>query len=267
MVDYYRILELSRDATPADVKKAYRKLALKWHPDKNPDSKDDAEKKFKRISEAYEVLSDEKKRRIYDKYGKEGLINNTGRGHHHRHRPASAAGFDEFFDMDRGFANFTFPSFTFREPDEVFREFFGGNDPFSNFFNLHNHHHHHHHHHQTSLATRDEKLFNPFFNMSAPAFPFGGVETFFGNPNLNTGFPSFSNSFQSYGPNNFSPNNFPQRPTGPGIKRTSTSTRFINGKKIVTKRVTESGKETVTIHEDGVIKSKTVDGIKQAIGQ
>jgi DnaJ family protein B protein 6 len=57
-LDYYSVLEISRNATAVDVKKAYRKLALKWHPDKNPDDKEAAEKKFKEISEAYEVLSD-----------------------------------------------------------------------------------------------------------------------------------------------------------------------------------------------------------------
>lgn len=71
---YYKVLDVSKDATTIDIKKAYRKLALKWHPDKNPEQKEEAEKKFKEISEAYEVLSDEKKRKLYDQYGKEGLL-------------------------------------------------------------------------------------------------------------------------------------------------------------------------------------------------
>lgn len=57
--DYYIILGVAKTATQADVKKAYRKLALRWHPDKNADNKDEAEKFFKKINEAYQVLSDQ----------------------------------------------------------------------------------------------------------------------------------------------------------------------------------------------------------------
>lgn len=57
-VSYYSVLEVSRTSSLSDIRKAYRRLALIWHPDKNPDRKEEAEKKFKEISEAYEVLSD-----------------------------------------------------------------------------------------------------------------------------------------------------------------------------------------------------------------
>ena len=69
--DYYKILGLSRGASEEDIKKAYRKMALKYHPDKNKAA--GAEEKFKEIAEAYEVLSDPKKRGVYDQYGEEGL--------------------------------------------------------------------------------------------------------------------------------------------------------------------------------------------------
>ena len=69
--DYYKILGISKGASEDDVRKAYRKMALKFHPDKNKSA--GAEEKFKEIAEAYEVLSDKRKRDIYDKYGEEGL--------------------------------------------------------------------------------------------------------------------------------------------------------------------------------------------------
>ena len=67
--DYYAILQLNKSASPEDIKKSYRKLAIKWHPDKNPDNKEEAELKFKEIAEAYGILSDEKKKSQYDQFG------------------------------------------------------------------------------------------------------------------------------------------------------------------------------------------------------
>lgn len=73
--DYYEVLEVSKTATIDEIKKSYRKLALKWHPDRNPDNKVEAETKFKEISEANEVLTNEEKKELYDKFGHEGLKN------------------------------------------------------------------------------------------------------------------------------------------------------------------------------------------------
>lgn len=70
--DYYEILGVGRNADESEIKKAYRKLALKYHPDKNPDDKE-AEERFKEAAEAYEVLSDSEKRRTYDQFGHEGM--------------------------------------------------------------------------------------------------------------------------------------------------------------------------------------------------
>ncbi|WP_424686898.1 MAG: molecular chaperone DnaJ [Halarcobacter ebronensis] len=71
-VDYYELLEVARDSDKGTIKKAYRKMAMKYHPDKNPDDTE-AEERFKAVNEAYQVLSDEEKRSIYDRYGKAGL--------------------------------------------------------------------------------------------------------------------------------------------------------------------------------------------------
>src|SRR5579872_5538974 len=86
--DFYETLGVSRDANPDDLKKAYRKLAMQHHPDRNPGDKK-AEEKFKEISHAYDVLSDEQKRAAYDRYGHDAFTQsgNAGAG-------AGAAGFD-----------------------------------------------------------------------------------------------------------------------------------------------------------------------------
>ena len=77
--DYYEILGVAKNATDAELKKAYRQMALKYHPDKNPDDKK-AEDKFKEAAEAYEVLSDPQKRQKYDQFGHAGLGNAAGFG-------------------------------------------------------------------------------------------------------------------------------------------------------------------------------------------
>jgi len=77
--DYYEVLEVNRNASETEIKKAYRKLALKCHPDKNPGDKA-AEERFKELSEAYAVLSDSQKRALYDQYGHAGLDQQGGGG-------------------------------------------------------------------------------------------------------------------------------------------------------------------------------------------
>ncbi len=104
--DYYDILGVSRDATQEDIKKAYRKLARKYHPDLNPGDKE-AEEKFKEIQEAYEVLSDKAKREQYDKFGSVGEFTSQG--------PAGG-GFEGFDFSD--FGNFSF--------GDIFSEIFSG---------------------------------------------------------------------------------------------------------------------------------------------
>lgn len=71
--DYYNVLQVPKAATDVEIKKAYRKLAMKFHPDKNPDLPEEAASKFQEIGEAYDVLSDLEKRAIFDQFGYEGL--------------------------------------------------------------------------------------------------------------------------------------------------------------------------------------------------
>ncbi|RDY12409.1 DnaJ-like subfamily B member 13, partial [Mucuna pruriens] len=113
-VDYYKILQVDKNAKDDDLKKAYRKLAMKWHPDKNPTDKKDAESKFKQISEAYEVLSDPQKRAVYDQYGEEGLKGQVP--------PPSGGGGSTFFSSGEIPTSFRFNP---RSADDIFAEFFG----------------------------------------------------------------------------------------------------------------------------------------------
>lgn len=111
--DYYEILGVSRSASQSEIKKAFRKLAMQYHPDRN--KAPEAEEKFKEINEAYEVLSDDEKRKMYDTYGHEGL--NASGFHAEDFNP-----FDIFNSVfGEGFANFSTGGF-----GDVFSEFFGG---------------------------------------------------------------------------------------------------------------------------------------------
>ncbi len=122
MSEYYEALGVSKDASQEEIKKAYRKLALKYHPDRNPGDKQ-AEKDFKRISEAYEVLSDEKKRQIYDQYGADALKGGGMGG------PGGHGGFSSMEEALRTFMGaFGGGGGGHGGGDSIFDSFFGG-DP------------------------------------------------------------------------------------------------------------------------------------------
>lgn len=127
--DYFEVLGLSRaSATEAEIKRAYRKLAVQWHPDKNR-SHARAEEYFKKIGEAYAVLSDPEKRKIYERYGKEGLGGGSaGSG--------AAAGDNDPYTRSYGdhFGFHEHPGFSSRHARDIFEAFFSGRDPFEAFF-------------------------------------------------------------------------------------------------------------------------------------
>jgi molecular chaperone DnaJ len=106
--DYYEVLGVDRSASKEDLKKAYRKLAMQYHPDRNPDDKE-SEEKFKEAAEAYEVLSNDEKKQVYDRYGHNGL---RGSG-------ASSQGFNDINDIFSHFSDIFGGS-------SIFDDFFGG---------------------------------------------------------------------------------------------------------------------------------------------
>ncbi len=110
MADYYKILGVSKNATQEEIKKAYKKMAVKYHPDKNQNSKE-AEKKFKEINAAYEALGDPEKRKMYDQFGEDGLKGNPFQG--------GSGGFSgDFSDI--------FGSGGFGDLGDIFGDIFGG---------------------------------------------------------------------------------------------------------------------------------------------
>ena len=113
--DYYEVLGVGKNATDEELKKAFRKLAKKYHPDANLDNKEEAERQFKEVNEAYEVLSDKQKRQMYDQFGFDGPqgFNGQGGGYY-----SYGSGFDGF----GGFSDFG----DFGDLGDIFSSFFGG---------------------------------------------------------------------------------------------------------------------------------------------
>jgi DnaJ family protein B protein 4 len=120
MADYYKVLGIDKKATDDDIKKAYRKLALKWHPDKHKDKlKDEATKKFQEISQAYDILSDSEKRKQYDMYGID--FENMNNGNYGNNMPTGFGGMGgpkvKVWGNTGGM-----------DADKVFKHFFGTNN-------------------------------------------------------------------------------------------------------------------------------------------
>lgn len=226
MANYYQVLGVQSSASLEDIKKAYRKLALRWHPDKNPSNREEAEKKFKQVSEAYEVLSDAKKRSLYDCKG-DGW------------RAGGGASTPYSSPFDSGY--------TFRNPEDIFREFFGGLDPISFDF------------------------WDTPFNSGCTGRGHGLRGAFSANFGE---FPAFTEAFSSFntlghrgrgtGHTTFSSTSFGASGSGSSaFKLVMSSTAMVNGHKVTTKRMVENGQERVEVEEDGQLRSVTINGKEQ----
>jgi molecular chaperone DnaJ len=132
--DYYDILGVTKTASADEIKKAYRKQALEWHPDRHKDDKEAAERRFKEINEAYQVLSDSQKRSAYDQFGHAAFSPGGGAG--------GFSGAGGPFQQSGRYGPFTytytstggqgnpFGGFDFGDPFDIFEQFFGGGNPF-----------------------------------------------------------------------------------------------------------------------------------------
>ena len=129
--DYYKVLGVKKSAKEKDLKKAYRKLALKWHPDKNPTNQEEATKKFAEIGEAYEVLSDPDKRRIYDSSTYDTPGGNGGGFSQGQGQTFNGNNFYQSYTSSQGHGNGgsggnTQFNFQGSDPFDIFKNFFGG---------------------------------------------------------------------------------------------------------------------------------------------
>jgi len=244
MTELYSILGVSRDATDDQIKKAYRKLALKWHPDKNPENKEHAEKKFKEIAEAYEILSDPAKRQSYDRFGMDG-VKGPGQGggggsrgfsHHHHH---------------------------FTDPNELFRQFFGTGSIFDIMDEMMGGNPHRRRSGQRRPEQRRDPFADPFFSGFSDPF---GHDDGFGMQSMQSfgslgGFGglggSMFSSSMSGGMGGFGGGNF---------RSVSQSTQFVNGRERTIKTTNENGQETVEVIENGNLISKKVNGAETLAG-
>lgn len=242
MVNYYEILEITKTATVADVKKAYRKLALRWHPDKNPNNLNEANRRFKEICQAYEILSDEKKRKIYDQQASRKVISpsKTYRYKTSTHtKPTTAARTSQSSSSNPAFTEFPF---TFKSPHDTFRDFFGDDDLFANHFN-----------------------FSPNFGCSTDGSGDNKIPrsflSFMWDPFTNLKAGSAAINIPATASNRGQP--LRQHNSNAAVKKTvntttTTVTRFKDGNTYMKKKICDNNIETTYRYENDVLLSKTV---------
>lgn len=224
--DYYQILEVGRDASQEEIRRAYRRLALRLHPDKNPQGKEAAEARFKVVSEAYEVLSDKAKRLQYDQFG------------------SSAFSAQPQTDSPSSNPNGGAYAFTFREPEEVFTDFFGTESgPFQDLFSQPG----------TAKQARGTTILTgglPFWQQS-----FSGVQH-----------PGFLYNMDDVLFATHVPGGMGVAPGFTGLPtQEMCSAWYEGGKRIETRTTIDDSVKTVLRFEDGVPVSRAVNGLVQAV--
>ena len=133
--DYYDILGVTKGASAEEIKKAYRKQALEWHPDRHKDDKEAAERRFKEINEAYQILSDTQKRSAYDQFGHNafspgGMPGGFGGAGPFGQQTGRYGPFTYTYTTRGGNGGSPFSGFDFGDPFDIFEQFFGGGNPF-----------------------------------------------------------------------------------------------------------------------------------------
>lgn len=281
--DLYGILGVRRDASQDEIKRAYRKLALRWHPDKNRNNVAEAERKFKEITAAYEILSDQNKRLIYDRYGMDGLRPGAA--------PSGPSGPSRSFRYTstgtpragRASGPFGFEGFVFSDPFEIFKQMFGSSNPFDfdhlfdedgfpgSFVNIrfgsqgtragarptfrHNEQHFVVSSDDETNADLQEAISRSLKDMKRTSGR--GSPRHDQDDRHHRGF--VANLVHGIGSNLFGAA-MGAFPSGGVASNTTTVTTIVNGRQITKTRTEQGGRVIETVKENGVVVSKKIDG-------